>query len=119
MKLLLALALLSSAALAENVSVEVVATHSVTNNARDGRAVADKAFLGVQAIERQTESFNLDAIIKGEHVLLSCEDSKGCEAPANGTYEAEVKRGKFVHMKFAVPLAEKPVTRWYKVAGSW
>jgi len=61
----------------------------------------------------------LDAIVKGEHVVLACEDSKGCESPAVGTYSAELKRGKFIHMTFPVPLSAKKVTRWYRVAGSW
>jgi hypothetical protein len=56
--------------------------------------------------------------LNGEHVLLVCDDPKGCEAPALGTYEAERKRGKWLHMAFPLPLS-KPVTRWYKIAGSW
>ena len=119
MKYLAVLLMLSGFAVAETLNIEVVATHSVTRNDQSARAIVDKAMLGVHAIDRQQESYNVDAIINGSHVLLACEDSKGCDAPAIGTYSAEIKRGKFVHMKFPVPLSDKPVTRWYKVAGSW
>jgi hypothetical protein len=44
---------------------------------------------------------------------------KGCEAPALGSYDAEIRRQKYVKMTFELPLSKKPVTRLYKVAGSW
>jgi len=99
--------------------VQVAAVHSVTHDDRGGRAVIDKAIMGANAPTRQVESFNLDAIINGEHVLLACDDPKGCEAPALGSYDAEMKRKTFVKMTFTLPLSQKQVSRWYKIAGSW
>lgn len=101
------------------LKVQVVATHSITHDDHGPRAVLDKGILGAHSVTRQVESFNLDAVINGEHVLLVCDDPKGCEAPPAGTYTGERKRSKWIHLTFPVPLAEKPVTRWYKVAGSW
>jgi hypothetical protein len=40
--------------------------------------------MGAGSPGRQVESFNLDTVINGEHVLLACEDDKECEAPALG-----------------------------------
>ena len=120
MRLLAAgLVLVSTISAAENIQVEVKAVHAVTHTDNSASAIADKSLFGAHAIDRQQESFNLDAIVKGEHVVLACEDSKGCESPAIGTYSAEFKRGKFIHMTFPVPLSAKKVTRWYRVAGSW
>lgn len=111
--------LVSTISVAENLQVEVIAVHAVTHSDRGAKAIVDKSLMGAHAVDRQKDSFNLDTIIKGEPVVLACEDSKGCESPALGTYAAEFKRGKFVHMTFPVPLSEKKVTRWYRVAGSW
>jgi hypothetical protein len=120
MRIIVLLFALTSLAVAKDVvQVEVKATHSVTHEARDTRAIMDKGILGAGAPNRQVESFNLDTIINGEHVLLVCDDDKGCEAPALGTYSGEVKRRGHVHLTFAVPLTHKDVSRWYKVAGSW
>ena len=101
------------------IQVQVIATHAVTHEDRSSRAVLDKGIMGAHATTKQQESFNLDAVINGEHVILACDDPKGCEAPAPGTYEGEVKRGKWVHLRFPVPLSQKPVVRWYKIMGSW
>ena len=101
------------------LKVQVVAIHSVTHDDQGQRAVIDKGLLGANSVTRQRESFNLDAVINGEHVLLACDDPRGCEAPATGTYDAERKRSKWVRLTFPVPLSEKPITRWYKIAGSW
>jgi hypothetical protein len=68
---------------------------------------------------RQVESYNLDTVINGEHVLLACDDMKGCEAPALGSYDAEMRKKQYVKMTFTLPLSQKPVTRLYKIAGSW
>lgn len=99
--------------------VQVMATHAVTHEARDTRAVIDRGIMGPNTPNRQTESFNLDTVIGEEHVLLTCEDEKGCEAPALGTYPGELKRGKFIRLTFDLPLSHKQVSRWYKVSGSW
>lgn len=104
---------------AESLQVEVVAVHAITRTDGGAMAIVDKSMMGPYSLDKQKESFSLNTIIKGEHVVLACEDSKGCESPAPGTYPAEFKRGKFVHMAFPVPLSEKKVTRWYRVAGSW
>ncbi len=101
------------------VQVEVVATHAVTHEARDARAITERGLMGSRAPGRQIESANLDTIINGEHVLLACDDDKGCEAPAPGTYQAEMKRRGHVHLSFPIPVTHKTVTRWYKIAGSW
>jgi hypothetical protein len=92
MKYLAVLLLLTGFAISETSNVEVVATHSVTRNDESARAIVDKGLMGSHAVDRQRESYNLDAIINGSHVLLACEDSKGCEAPAIGTYSAESLR---------------------------
>lgn len=96
-----------------------MATHSVTHEARDNRAVIDRGILGANTPNRQIESFNLDTVIGGEHVLLACIDEKGCESPALGTYEAEIKRAGQLRMTFDIPVTHKQVSRWYKIAGSW
>ena len=75
--------------------------------------------MGAGSIGSQVESFNLDTVISGEHVLLACEDDKGCEAPALGTYSGDLKRRGHMHLTFDLPLTHKQVTRWYKIAGSW
>ena len=99
--------------------VQVMAVHAVTHEDRGSRAVLDKGIMGANTPNKQQESFNLDTIINGEHVLLACDDSKGCEAPALGTYDGEFKREKWLHLSFPMPLSHRRVTRWYKIAGSW
>jgi hypothetical protein len=103
----------------DNVQVQVSAIHAVTHEARDLRAITDRGLMGARTPGRQVESFNLDTVIDGEHVLLACEDEKGCEAPALGTYSGEVKRRGHVHLTFDLPLTHKKVTRWYKIGGAW
>lgn len=100
--------------------VQVMATHAVTHEARDTRATIDKGIMGASAPNRQIEAFNLDTVIDGEHVLLACEDDKGCECPALGTYSGELKgRGRYIRLTFDMPVSHKQVSRWYKIAGSW
>lgn len=120
-KLLLIVLTLTALAWSKDlVQVQVVATHAVTHEARDVRAMMEKGLSGAHGPTRQIESFNLDTIINGEHVLLACTDTKGCEAPAVGTYDGELVRGgKWVKVTFMLPLREKRVTRWYRIAGSW
>jgi hypothetical protein len=73
---------LSAVALAKDmVQVEVKATHAVTHEARDASAITERGLMEAHALGRQVESFNLDSVINGEHVLQVCEDDKGCEAP--------------------------------------
>jgi hypothetical protein len=120
MRIAVLLFVLSAVALAKDmVQVEVKATHAVTHEARDARAITERGLMGAHAPGRQVESFNLDSVINGEHVLLVCEDDKGCEAPLLGTYSGELKRRGHVHLTFDLPLTHKKVSRWYKVAGSW
>ena len=101
------------------IPVRVVATHVVTHEDQSARAIVDKGILGPHVPTRQVESFNLDAIIKDEHVLLACDDPKGCESPALATYDGEMKRGKWIRLTFPMPLSGKSVRRWYRIAGSW
>lgn len=101
------------------VQVQVVATHSVTHEAQDNQAIFEHAILGVGRIQRQVESFNLDTVINGEHVRLTCDDPKGCESVAPGTYAGELWRGKKVRVISSLPLSAKEVKRWYKISGSW
>jgi len=103
----------------DTVQVQVVATHAVTHEDRGARATVDKGILGANVPTKSVESFNLDAIVNGEHVLLACDDPKGCESPAVGTYEGELKRSKWIKLKFPVPISHKEVSRWYKISGSW
>lgn len=118
--ILAAILLLSSFAFAKDLtSVQVVAVHSVTHDDQSSRATMDKAFMGAHSTTNQVESFNLDTVINGEHVLLACDDPKGCEAPAIATYQGELKRDKWVHVTFTLPVSHKEVTRWYRIAGSW
>jgi hypothetical protein len=37
-------------------------------------------------------------------------DPKGCEAPALGTYDGELKRSKWIHLGFTLPVSQKQVT---------
>jgi hypothetical protein len=101
------------------IDVEVKATHSVTHEDQSSRAMVDKGVLGAHAPTRQIESFNLDTVINGDHVLLVCDDPKGCESPALGTYKGEMKRNKWIKLTFSLSLSHKEVSRWYKIAGSW
>jgi hypothetical protein len=101
------------------LKVEVKAVHSVTHDDRGSRAMVDKGILGSHAPTTQSESYNLDAIVNGEHVVLACDDPKGCESPALGTYDGEMKRSKWMKVTFPLPLSQKQVTRWYKIVGSW
>jgi hypothetical protein len=115
-----ALLLFPAIALASNiVDVKVVAVHSVTHDDQSSRATMDKAMLGSHSTTRQVESFNLDTVINGQHVILSCDDYKGCESPSPGTYSAEMKREKFVRLTFTLPVSHKEVSRWYRIAGAW
>jgi hypothetical protein len=121
MKLLLVFLALSLSALAKDaVTVEVKAAHAVTHEDQSATAMVRKGLEGSHGVTRHLESFNLDTVINGERVLLACDDPKGCEAPAPGNYDGElVRKGKWVKLTFAVPLRDKSVTRWYRVAGSW
>jgi hypothetical protein len=118
--ILCSLVLLASLAWAtDSVEVKVVAVHQVTHESRDTRAILEKGIMGAGRPGRHTESYNLDVIINDEHVVLACDDDKGCESPKLGTYRGEVKRRGHVRVKFSLPLSDKTVDRWYKVAGSW
>jgi len=120
MKNLAALLMLITFGWANNVTqVQVTAVHSVTHDDQSTRTILDKGVLGAHITTKQVESFNLDTVINGEHVLLACDDPKGCEAPALGNYEGERKRDKWIRLSFPLPLSHKRVTRWYKIAGSW
>jgi hypothetical protein len=111
---------LSLSAWAKDIKqVKVVATHAVTHEARDTRAIMDRGIMGAHTLGRQVESFNLDTEIDGEKVLLACDDDKGCEAPELDTYEAELRRGGHIRVNFTVPVTHKKVGRWYRIAGSW
>ena len=103
----------------DTLDVEVKATHPVTHDDQSSDARVHKALEGAHSVTRQLESFNLDTVINGEHVLLVCDDPKGCESPALGTYIGEMKRSKWIKLTFGLPVTHKEVTRWYKIAGSW
>ena len=103
----------------DTLQVQVVASHAVTHDDQSARATLDKGILGAHSTTRQVESFNLDAVINGDHVVLACDDSKGCESVANGTYTGELKRNKWVKLSFTLPVSHKEVTRWYRISGSW
>ena len=121
MKLLIpALVMLSALAWPkDSVQVQVVAMHSVTHDDQGARSTIDKGILGGHSTTKQIESFNLDAVINGEHVVLACDDPKGCESPGMGTYGGELKRSKWIKLTFALPVSHKEVTRWYKISGTW
>jgi len=101
------------------VDVEVKATHAVTHEDQSSGAIVRKGLMGDNAPTRQVESFNLDTVINGEHVLLVCDDPKACESPALGTYKGEMKHDKWIKLTFRLPLSKKEVSRQYKIAGSW
>lgn len=101
------------------MEVKVVTSHQVTHEQRDSRAIVTTGILGAHAPREQAESFNLDAVIGEEHVVLACDDPKGCENVAAGTYQGEMKRSKWIRLTFTLPVTHKEVTRWYKMAGSW
>jgi hypothetical protein len=120
MKYLAVLLVLSAFAMAKDtVQVEVKAVHSATREARDTRAIMEKGIMGSGSPGRTVEVFNLDAIIGNEHVVLACDDDKGCEAPALGTYSGDMKRRGHMKLTFDLPVTHKSVSRWYKIAGSW
>ncbi len=120
MKSLFVVLLVACFAQAKDVlRVEVAAVHSVTHEDQGSRAVLSKGILGAHTPTSQSESFNLDVIIRGEHVRLYCDDPKGCESPALGVYEGELIRERWVKLSFALPVSQKQVTRGYKIAGSW
>jgi hypothetical protein len=56
------------------MKVTVAATHAVTHEDRGARAIVDKAIMGANAPTKQSESFNLDAIVNGQHVLFDLEN---------------------------------------------
>jgi len=101
------------------LQVEVKATHVVTHDDRSTGAIVAKGMMGSGAPTKQVESYNLDAIVNGDHVVLACDDPKGCESPALGTYAGELKRDKWIKMTFALPVTHKEVSRWYRIGGSW
>mgnify|MGYP001791617581 CR=1 FL=1 len=83
MKNILVLLVLSCFCLAKDtVQVQVVAVHPVTHEDRGVRALVDKGLMGASVPTRQMESFNLDAVVGGQHVVLACDDPKGCESLA-------------------------------------
>ena len=100
------------------VDVEVKATHAVTHEDQSSGAIVRKGLMGDNAPTRQVESFNLDTVINGEHVLLVCDDPKGCESLAAGTYKGKMNH-QFIKLTFSLPLTKKEVSRLYKIAGSW
>jgi hypothetical protein len=63
--------------------VQIEAVHSVTHKDQGTRATLDKGLLGAHSTTKQVESFNLDAVISGEHVSLACDDPKGCRSPSS------------------------------------
>lgn len=111
--------LCSTLALAKDaVQVEVKAVHAATHEARDFRAITEKGIMRAGSPGRSVEVYNLDAIINGDKVALACDDDRGCQAPALGTYEGEIKHG-HVKVSFELPVTHKKVSHWYKIAGSW
>ena len=115
MRYLIALLCLLSPGWSKDVKqVQVMAVHSVTHEARDNRAIIDRG-IGANTPGRQVESFNLDTVINGEHVLLTCVDEKGCESPGLGTYSAEMKKAGHLRLTFDLPVTHQQVTRWYKI----
>lgn len=103
----------------DTIQVDVKAVHQVTHEARDTRAVIDKGILGANSPNRSMEVFDVQAIINSEHVVLVCQDDKGCEAPSVGIHPAEMKRRGYMKMTFDLPVTHREVSRWYKIAGSW
>jgi len=111
---------MSVVAFAKNeLKIKVVAAHQVTHDDQSAHARVEKGMMGAGSVTHQVESFNLDAVVNGEHVFLACEDPKGCESIAPGDYDGEKKRGNFVRVSFTLPLTEKKLTRWYSIAGTW
>ena len=103
----------------DSLKVEVVAAHQVTHESQDNRSVLQAGILGSHAPRADSESFNLDAVINGEHVVLLCDDPKACEEVPAGTYPGEMKRNKWIRLSFTLPVTHKSVARWYKIGGSW
>ena len=94
----------------DTVQVQVVAVHPVTHEDQRFASTAMKVMTGAHSPSRQMESFNLDAVVGGQHVVLTCEDPKGCESLAIGTYDGEVKRNKWIKVSSTLPVSEKKVT---------
>jgi hypothetical protein len=117
--ILLLLSLSAFAAAKDTVQIEVKATHASTRADRGFRAITERGMMGAHSPGKDVEGFNLDTVINGEHVLLTCDDDKGCEAPALGTYGGEMKRRGHLKLTFDIPVTHKSVSRWYKISGSW
>ena len=121
MKILIVFLLLSAtfAWSKDLLTVEVKATHAVTHDDRSSGAIFSKGMMGSTVPTKQIESYNLDAVINGDHVLLACDDSKGCESPALGSYSGEMRHNKWVKLTFNLPVTHKEISRQYRIAGSW
>lgn len=100
------------------VEVEVKATHAVTRDDQSFQAVNMKVMNGSHSPTKQVEVYNLDTVINGEHVALTCDD-KMCESPALGTYTGEIERKKWIKLTFDLPVTHKQVSRKYTISGSW
>lgn len=105
------------AAAKEPVKVNVVSAEVVTHNDQGFVSQTFKA-MSPHSPTKQVESYNLKAEINGEHVMLSCVDRR-CESLAPGTYDGLNYGGRYIRIKFPLPLRDKLVTRSYKIVGSW
>ena len=111
----------------DEITIDVRASHAVTMN--EHTAVGTLFASSSQpegSSGRQIQSYNLDAIINGEHVVLACKQlSKGfasvspCVEIPPGKYSGTLNRGKFVVLRFSEPLTHKDKTQNYEVQGSW
>ena len=123
-KITLFVALFSTLTVAKDVTtVEVTESVSVTMTHHS----AASTMFNTQKDERQIQSFDLKAIIDGQHVMLGCRQlskafatETACDAIAPGKYSAEMKsHGKFVTVIFNEPLTGKEKKQTYIVEGSW
>jgi hypothetical protein len=123
-RLALTLLLVSSFAVAKDtVSVEVKESVSVTMTHHD----AISTLFNKQQDQRQVQSFDLKAIINGQHVVLACDamshagSQSACDSIAPGTYSGELRGrdGKFLTLHYTAPLTGKERKQNYAVQGSW
>ena len=121
MRTLLAIALLfcalAASAAKDVVQVEVITAVVATHNDRGFGATMLKG-IDPHSITGQVESYNLQTVINGERVTLACIENR-CESLKPGIYQGENHGGRYVRIRFPLPLRDKMVTRSYKVIGSW
>lgn len=106
----------------DSIQIEVKEAVSVTMTQHS----ATSELFSAQKDERQIQSFDLKAVINGQHVILSCRQlskafavESACESIAPGIYNGELSHGKLITLHYNAPLSNKESKQNYVVQGSW